>query len=80
MQAYQTPSSARTAGPFVLSIMTNNGLKMTGSASITILPKAYTATVATINTTINSVTSYTLSFTLTDSISTSGYMFLTIPP
>jgi hypothetical protein len=46
--------------------MNNAGFKMAGSATINILPKAYTAAASTANTTINALTSYTIAFTLAD--------------
>lgn len=66
IQSYTTPSSVRTTPPFYLYIMNNAGFKMAGSATINILPKAYTAAVTTANTTINALTSYAITFNLAD--------------
>lgn len=80
LRSYRTPSSVRTTDPFTVTVLNNTGLKMTGSATISILPKAYTATASTLNTTINSITTYTVAFTLADEITSSGYFLLRIPP
>lgn len=66
LQNYRTPSSVRVTDPFTVSVLQNGFLKMQGSTTISILPKAYMSTVSTLNTTINSITSYTVSFTLSD--------------
>lgn len=77
--SYTTPSSAKTVGPFYLSVMSNSGFKIIGSNYITVLPKTYNATMTTTNTTINSIASYNISFNLSDPISSSGYFFIHIP-
>ena len=76
---YRTPPSTKTTNPIVLSIMNNGYAKMSGSATITPQPNSYTATVSTLSTTINVKTSYSLRFTMSDSISTTGYIKITIP-
>ncbi len=62
IRSFTCPSSARNFGPIYLHMMNGNGQKMLGSNNITILPKAYIATLSTGNTIINSLTSYTISF------------------
>ena len=79
LRSYRTPSSVRITDPFTVRVMNGSGLKMTGSATISILPQAYPATCSTLNTTINSVTTYTVVFNLADEISSSGYFQLRIP-
>lgn len=66
LQSYRTPSSVRVTDPFTVRVLQNNFVKMEGSTTISILPKAYSATLSTLNTTINSITSFTISFTLSD--------------
>ena len=66
LRSYRTPSSVRITDPFTVRVMNGSGLKMTGSATISILPQAYPATCSTLNTTINSVTTYTVVFNLAD--------------
>lgn len=80
VQSYTTPSSVRTTDPFYLRIKSGTGDKMVGSSSINILPKSYTATASTSNTLINAVTSYTVSMTMADAISSSGYFLVLVPP
>ena len=76
---YTTPSSVQTTPPFTLRVLNNNYLKMSGQATITTVPKQYTSTVSTVSTTINAQTSYTISFSLADPLSNSGYMVVYIP-
>ncbi len=66
IQSYTTPSSVRTTPPFYVYIMNGNGYKMIGSSTINILPKIYTGSLSTANTTINIVTSYNILFNLAD--------------
>lgn len=54
IQSYQTPSSAKVTDPIYLKIMNNEGEKMSGYNTLTILPKAYPGTVSTGNAVINS--------------------------
>lgn len=77
---YTTPSSARVTAPFVLEIWSAGGLKMQGSATLNILPKAYASTLSTVNTTINVVTSYSIVFRIDDALSSSAYFVITVPP
>lgn len=80
VQSYTTPASVRTTDPFYLYIMSGTGYKMASSSTVNILPKSYIATVSTDNTTINVIASYSISFTLADSILSSGYFLILIPP
>ena len=66
LRSYRTPSSVRVTDPFTIKIINGLGEKMSGSATISILPKAYSATCSTLNTTINSLTTYTIVFYLAD--------------
>ena len=76
---YRVPPSTKTTEPIVLSIMNNGYAKMSGSATITPQPNSYVGTVSTLDTTINANTQYSLRFTMSDSISTTGYIKLTLP-
>lgn len=79
VQSYRTPSSVRVTESFFVRVVSGSGLKMEGSSTIRTLPKAYTGTVSTGNTLINSLTSYTPVFNLADEISSTGYFTIKIP-
>jgi hypothetical protein len=77
---FLAPPFSKMHIPITLSIMLNAGVKMTGTAYIDVYPKTYQATVDASSTMINSISTYTISFNLSDPLLSTGYFVIDIPP
>lgn len=77
---YQAPPSTEPVTGIAFWVMHNGYSKMKGTGSIQAVTKEYQMEVTTDSTTINVGTSYHLQFNLADSLSSSAFIEITVPP
>jgi hypothetical protein len=77
---YQAGPSIRPTQPITLSIINNNYQKMTASATITAVANSYSLTTTTNNPIVSVYTSYIFTFTMSDPLSSSGIITITLDP
>lgn len=77
---YRTPNTTKPTDPIVFRIMKAGQAKMRGSAIFVADPKNYSMTATASSTAPNALSTYTLSFPLSDPIDRTGYLTLTLPP
>ena len=77
--SYQVPPSTAPTAAITLSILNNGYLKMSCSSTLTPTANTYIGTVTTTDPSINSLSSYSLSFTMSDGLTSTGYFVVTLP-
>jgi hypothetical protein len=77
---YRASPSARTTDPITMTMYTNGYSKMAASATIAAVAKNYSLTAAPLSTTVNAFTTYSLNFSMVDSLSSSGYIDVLLDP
>jgi hypothetical protein len=77
---YKAPPSTKPTGPITFTVFSRDYSKMTASATFTALPNNYSLGVTPVSFTVNTATTYTLSFTMADPLLSTGYFLLKIDP
>ncbi len=77
---YRAPPSIRPTNSITLTVYSFCCAKMTASATVTALNNNYTLTASASSTTVNAYTTYAFSFTMTDPLSSTGYISLILDP
>lgn len=76
----RAPPSTRPTSPIQLAILLNGYPKMIGSATISAVANTYALTVSPSSSIVGVYTSYTFTFTMTDALTSSGLIILTLDP
>lgn len=77
---YRTPPSIKPTLPITFTILQYGYSKMIGSGSITAVNNNYSLSVAVGSSIINTYTSYNLIFTMSDALTTTGYIIIQLDP
>jgi len=77
---YKAPPSVRPSGSISVSVLQGGYSKLTGSGTVSAVANNYSLSVAAASATVNAFTSYTFSFVMSDPLTSSGYIALTLDP
>lgn len=77
---FRAPPSIKPTSAINFTIMNNGYSKMVGSASIAAINNNYTLSVTAASTVVNVYTSYSFTISMTDSLSSSGYLTIGLDP
>ena len=77
---YRAPPSTKPTQPITFTILEFGHSKMIGSASITAVNNNYTLSTAVTSQIINEYTSFNLTFTMSDALTSSGYIVIHLDP
>lgn len=79
-QSYLAPRSTRPTNNIRFVVLSARGFeKYVGNGTITAVEKTYTSTLAATNLSVVRTSNYSISFTLADSLTTTGMIVLTVP-
>lgn len=77
---YKAPPSTKPSLPITFAIQNSGHTKMQGSGTITAIANNYTLSVSASSLTVNAYTNYVLSFTMSDTLTSSGYILIVLDP
>lgn len=77
---FRAPPSTKPTSPITFTILNNNYAVMTASSTITAIANNYTLSSSALSTVVNTYTSYTFTFTMSDQLTSSGYIVIFLDP